>query len=213
MGCLFRLGCLALLAIAALTGWIFRDRIMAIVRDEPPAVAAPTWERLTPRGAERTRTALQQLSRRDGPVFASLSGGDVASYVFLELARVMPSLADSAQAAVIDDRLVIRGSVPLRELGGRAVLGPFAGLLGDREPVEIGGRLRVTAPGQGELVVTDMKIREFKLPEGIIPRLLRQSGIERPAGMHENAIPVRLPQHVGDLRVADGRITLYKNVQ
>lgn len=212
MGCIFRLGCLALLAILALVGWINRDRILG--RDADPVAVAPTWERLSPAGAQRTRAALGRLQTRDGPVFVTLTGAEVASYVYLELGRALPSLADSAEAAVFEDRLVVRGTVPLRELGGAGALGPFASMLGDREPIEISGRLRVTSPGRGELSVSEIKVRDFKLPAGLVPRLLKQAGIEQPAaGTTEGVIPVRLPAHVGDVRVADGRVTLYKNVQ
>lgn len=211
MGCMLRLGCLAVLAIAAVVGWVTKDRWMPGARDERTA-AAPTWERISPAGAERTRTGLRRLERPDGPVFVSLSGGDVASYVLRSIGKVLPSFADSAEAAVVGDRLVIRGPVPLRELGGSGALGPFASVLGDREPMEISGRVRVIAPGQGELTVSEIKVRDFKLPAGLVPRLLRQAGIERPAGASENGIPVRIPMHVGDARLSDGRVTLYKNV-
>jgi hypothetical protein len=34
----------------------------------------------------------------------------------------------------------------------------------------------------------------------------------RPAGVDADALPLPLPAYVGDIRVANGRITLYKNV-
>lgn len=210
MGCLLRLGCLAILLIAGVVGWITKDRWWPGARDEQAAV--PTWQHLSPEGAERTADALERLQQPSGPVFVTLTGSDVASYVFHGAGQVLPSFTDSAEAAVLDDRLVVRGMVPLRELGGTGLLGPFAGMLGDREPMELSGRIRVLQPGQAELRVSDVKVRDFTLPAGLVPRLLKQVGFERPAGMSEDGIPVRLPEHVGDVRVADGRITLYKNV-
>lgn len=211
MGCILRLGCLAILLIAGVVGWITRDRWWPGARVEQAAV--PTWQQLSPEGADRTADALSRLRQPTGPVFVSLTGADVASYVFHGAGQVLPSFADSAEAAVVDDRLVVRGTVPLRELGGTGLLGPFAGMLGDREPMEMSGRMRVLAPGQAELRISDVKVRDFALPSGLIPRLLRQAGFQRPAGLSEDGIPVRLPAHVGDVRVADGKITLYKNVQ
>jgi hypothetical protein len=210
MGCLLRIGCLAILLIAGVIGWITKDRWWPANRAEQAAV--PTWEHLSPEGADRTADALRRLQQPSGPVFVTLSGSDVASYVFHGAGQVLPSFTDSAEAAVFDDRLVVRGTVPLRELGGTGLLGPFAGMLGDREPMELSGRIRVLAPGQAELRISDVKVRDFTLPAGLIPRLLRQAGFQRPAGLSEDGIPVRLPEHVGDVRVADGRITLYKNV-
>ena len=211
MGCIFRLGCLVVLAIAAVIAWSTRDRWWP-GGPEDRVSQAPTWERLSPAGAERTREGLERLQRPDGPVFLSLHGADIASHVVYGATRVLPSFADSAEAAVIDDRLVIRGMVPLREIGGAGALGPFASMLGDREPVEISGRIRIIAPGQAELTVAEMKVRDFRLPPGLIPRLLRPGGAAPPGRVSENGITVTLPPHVGDVRLADGRVTLYKNV-
>ncbi|MBA3891500.1 MAG: hypothetical protein H0X64_13310 [Gemmatimonadaceae bacterium] len=208
MGCLLRLGCLVVLLLAAVVGWITKDRWWPGAR----TAAVPTWERLSPAGADRTAAALKRLEQPNGPVFVSLTGSDVASYIFHGAGQVLPSFADSAEAAVFDDRLVVRGTVPLRELGGSGLLGPFASMLGDREPMELSGRIRVLQPGQAELRISDVKVRDFALPSGLIPRLLRQAGFPRPDGMSEDGIPVRLPAHVGDVRVADGKITLYKNI-
>lgn len=209
MGCIVRLGCLVVLLIAGIVGWITRDKWWPGSREH---VEVPTWQHLSPAGAERTSAALDRLQEPSGPVFISLAGADIASYVFHGRGQVLPSFADSAEAAVIGDRLVVRGSVPLKELGGSGVLGPLAGMLGDRERMELAGRIRIVEPGQAELTVAEVKVRDVKLPEGLVPRLLRQAGFPRPAGMSENGIPVRVPRHVGDVRVADGKVTLYKNV-
>lgn len=210
MGCILRLGCLAILLVAAVVGWLTKDRWWPGARNEQAAI--PTWERLTPQGAERTRSGLARLQQPDGPVFVSLTGGDVASYVFRGPGNALPSFTDSAEAAVLEDRLVIRGSVPLRELGGSGLLGPFAGMLGDREPMQISGRIRILEPGQAELTVSEVKLRDFTLPPAITARILRQAGLQRMAKVSENGIPVTLPRHVGDVRLADGRVTLYKNI-
>lgn len=210
MGCLARLGCLVLLAAAAVAGWLTRDMWWPGTRDDRAAV--PQWEPLTPQGAERTRTALQRLGQPRGPVFASLTGGDVASYVFLDLSRSIPGFADSAEAAVIDDQLAIRATVPLREIGAFRDLGPLASMLGDRERVQIAGRLQVVGPGRGELAVTDLRVRDLRLPNGLLARLLGRARLDSIPVRADNVIPVRLPAHIGDVRVADGRITLYKNV-
>ena len=45
-GCVGRLGCLAVLAVAAAGAWLYRDKLLAIGRDDtraPAVAAAPTW--------------------------------------------------------------------------------------------------------------------------------------------------------------------------
>src|SRR5688500_16505077 len=93
MGCIFRLGCLVVLAIAAFVAWSMRDRWWPGTPEDRVA-QAPTWERVSPEGAERTRTALERLQQPTGPVFVSLHGADVASHVLYSANRVLPSFTD-----------------------------------------------------------------------------------------------------------------------
>src|SRR5690242_1693441 len=144
MGCLSRMGCLVLLVVIGAIAWLTSDKWLPRVTGRGRATASgPVWEPITPQGAQRTRQLLTRLSQPAGPVFGNLSGGDVASYVYQSLARQLPPSADSVEAAVIGDRLYIRASVRLQDLGGTSVLGPLAGMLGDRERMQFGGTFYV----------------------------------------------------------------------
>jgi hypothetical protein len=198
MGCIARLGCLFILACAAVVGWFTRDRWMPErFRSHPSAVSAkvPGWDPLTQAGADRTRAALAKLSQPRGPVFQTLSGADVASYAFRELAKQ-------------------RASVKLSDLGGAAALGALGGMLGDRERVQFTGTLRVVHPGMGEFQMQDVKVRGLTIPRGMIHTLIgRLDRGTRPVGVDTDALPLPLPSYIGDIRVANGKVTLYKNVQ
>jgi len=181
------------------------------MRSSSAAASGPVWEPLTVQGAERTRQLLARLSQQTGPVFGNLSGGDVASYIYQSLAKQLPQSADSIQAAVIGDRLYIRASVKLQDLGGTAVLGPFAGMLGDREQMQFGGTFHVIRPQLAEYEVKDIKIRDLSLPTAMIPRVLRQTERgSRPDGLSPDGLPIVVPRYLGDVRIANGRVTLYK---
>jgi hypothetical protein len=212
MGCLSRIGCLAVLVVLAIAAWFTRDRWMPRVTGHAPSSArAPVWEPLTPQGAERTRQLLTRLSRPTGPVFGNLSGGEVASYVYQSLAKQLPPSADSIEAAVIGDRLYIRASVLLKDLGGSASLGPLAGVLGDRERMEFGGTFHVIRPELAEFQVKDIKIRDLSLPSAMIPRVLRQTERgSRPQGLSPDGLPIVIPPYLGDVRIGSGKVTLYK---
>jgi hypothetical protein len=146
-------------------------------------------------------------------VFGNLSGGDVASYIYESLAKQLPRSADSIQAAVIGDRLYIRASVKLQDLGGTAVLGPLAGMLGDREQMQFGGTFHIIRPQLAEYQVKDIKVRDLSLPSSMIPRVLRQTERgSRPEGLSEDGLPIVVPRYLGDVRIANGRVTLYKTV-
>jgi hypothetical protein len=213
MGCLSRLGCLVLVVIIALVAWLTSDRWLPRVTGRGTTVSAsgPVWEPITAQGAQRTRQLLTRLSQPTGPVFGNLSSGDVASYIYQSLAKQLPPSADSIQAAVIGDRLYIRASVRLQDLGGTSSLGPLAGMLGEREEMQFGGTFHIVRPQLAEYEVKDIKIRDLSLPTTMIPRVLRQTERgSRPEGLSPDGLPIVVPAYLGDVRIANGRVTLYK---
>jgi len=215
MGCIARLGCLFLLAILAVVGWFTRDRwLPERFRTHAASTPAIAWQPVTDAGAQRTEAALSKLSQPRGPVFQTLSGADVASYVFRQLANRLPASSDSVQAMVNGDRVSLRANVNLSELGGTGMLGPLGGMLRSREPLEFTGTFRVLHPGLAEFQIQSMKIRELSIPHGMISGLIRRMDRgQRPAGLDVDALPLPIPRYVGDIRVANGKITLYKTVE
>lgn len=218
MGCIARLGCLVILVIAGAVAWITRDRWMP--RQVHPghntaaSVKTPTWQPLTDSGAAHTRAALAKLSQPRGPVFQTLTGADVVSYVYQSLAKSMPASADSVEAMVAGEHVQMQANVKLADLGGASALGPLANMLGDRERVQFTGTLRVVKPQVGEFQVQQLKVGAISLPSAMIPTLIKRfDRAPRPAGVDADALPLPLPAYIGDIRVANGKITLYKNVQ
>jgi hypothetical protein len=212
MGCIARLGCLVLLACLAVAGWLTRDRWMHKLTGSSATVStAPVWQPLSPAAGARGKRAIDDLSDRSGPVFKNLTASEVASYVFQTVARTIPASADSAEAAVIGDALYVRAVLPMRDIAGSGVLGPLAGLMNDRERLQLGGSFHVIRPGLSEFEVREVKLRDFKVPSGAIPRLLQQiSRGNRPEGVAANALPVTTPRSLADVRIANGHVTLYK---
>jgi hypothetical protein len=212
MGCIARLGCLVLLACLAVAGWLTRDRWMHKLTGGSATVStAPVWQPLSPAAGARGKRAIDDLSNSSGPVFKNLTASEVASYVFQTVARTIPASADSAEAAVIGDALYVRAVLPMREIAGSGVLGPLAGLMNDRERLQLGGTFHVIRPGLSEFEVREVKLRDFTVPSGAIPRLLQQiSRGNRPEGVAANALPVTTPRSLADVRIANGQVTLYK---
>ena len=223
MGCIGRLGCLVVLVVLAGVAWLFRDRWLHLVNDgasgrvdSASVVTARegVWQPLTPQGGERARRALAQLEQPNGPSTVTVTIPDLAAYVYQELARQLPPSADSVEAMAKGDRLYLRASVRLQELGAKEMLGPLAAMLGDRERLEIGGNLRVVRPGLGELVVRELRVGQLPIPPGVIPRIVRQiSRRDRPAGISESGLPLRLPAHIGDLQIAGGSMTVTRAIR
>jgi hypothetical protein len=212
MGCIARLGCLVLLVCLAFGAWITRDRWIHKITGKPTVTStAPGWEPLTPTAGAAGKRKLDDLAKPSGPVFTNLSASEVASYVFQTVAHTIPASADSAEAAVVGDALYVRAVVPVRDIAGTGVLGPLGGLLNDRERLQLGGGFHVIRPGLSEFEVREIKLRDFKVPTGAIPRLVKQiSHGNRPDGVAPNALPVTTPPSLADVRIANGRVTLYK---
>lgn len=220
-GCLKKIGCLAVLLVTAVLLFLNRDLIPGLSTapgDDAPATAGPgtaaadgVWEPLTPAGAERARRAVQSLDTPAGPAFVKLRPGDLASYVFDELARQLPASAEDVQASVRDGRVYVRTTVRLSDIGGDKALGPLASMLGDREPLQIGGRFNVVRPGLAQFRVEEARLRDFGVPRAAIPRLIRQIRKSPvPEGIAADALPVRVPESIADVRVSNGQIVLYK---
>ena len=213
MGCFARLGCLVMLAVLAICGWLTRDRWLHKITGSSPATtaAASPWQPLSPEAGSRGKRKLDELANPSGPVFTNLSASEVASYVFQTVARTIPASADSAEAAVIGDALYVRAVLPVREIAGSGVLGPLAGLLNDRERLQLGGSFRVIRPGLSEFEVREIKLRDFNVPKGAIPRLVQQiSRGNHPEGVSPNALAVTTPRSLADVRISNGRVTLYR---
>ena len=219
-GCLRSLGCLVVIAALAAAAWFTQDRWMPYVRGGnvtgavgPTDVAGAVWQPLSDSAAAVGRRRVQALSERSGPVFVNLGAAELASYALTEVVKQLPPSARDVEAAVIGDRLYLRASVNLRELGSDA-LGPLGAMLDDREMLQLGGTLAVVQPGLAQFQVNEVKLRDFSLPTRVIPRLLeRLRRSPSPEGVAADALPLAIPEYIGDARVAGGKITLYKNVQ
>jgi len=217
VGCLKKLGCLLVIAVIALcafwaykTGWVRFGR----PSEENRVAVAETWQPLTTEGAVRASAALNQLASPRGPVYVNVAPGDLAAYIFQELTHVFPKDADSIRAAAIGDRLYVRAIVPTKELGGSGTLGPLTALFGERERVQLGGTLHILHPTLAEFQVKEVKIGNINVPQALIPRLVHQ--ITPPLSLPASApdgMPLRTPEYVGDVRVSNGKITLYKTAQ
>jgi hypothetical protein len=213
MGCLRKIGCLALLVVLVAVGFLGRGLWLPKIRGTPKsgtsAAAEGTWQPLTTEGGRRAQHVIAQLSQPNGPPSVNVTPGELASYVVQQLSQTLPASADSIQASAIGDRLCVRTVVKTSEIADRKTLGPLAMLLGEREPVMMCGTIRIHSPGKGELQVKEFKIRELAIPGPAIPRIIRQmTPGERSPELADNGLPLQTPPYIGDVKVANGQITI-----
>jgi len=218
MGCLRSIGCLALVVVGAAAAWWFRaDWLPLLHGGNRPEAAAPVtvvWQPVTPEGAERAKDAVAKLGSRSGAVFANLPPGDLTAYILAELRKQLPPSAHDIEAAVIDQQLWVRAQVRLSDFGGPGELGPLGSFFGDAETVMFGGTLAIVNPGLAVYRVKELRIRDMSVPSPMIPKLLRRvEHGSRPPGLADDALPMLVPRYIADVRVQNGKITLYKTIQ
>ncbi len=221
-GCFRRTGCLVLIiALVALWYWYAKvDRPASTkTSGEVSATTGATltntgWEPLTIPDADRGKAAVEGLAQRSGPVFANLTPAEAASYIFLVVAKQLPPSAKNAEAAIRGDRLYVRSDVEMKDFGGTGQLGNLGFLLGSRDSVLLGGTIQMLKPGLGQFLVQEVKIGRLDVPQGLIPRLIGQlKKANTVQGLAPNGLPMVMPSYISDVRIANGKITLYKSVQ
>ena len=86
MGCLSKIGCLALVIILLIVGYLGRGLWMPKLRGSraEPATATSAWQPLTPEGGARAQRVLQQLSSQSSEMSRAAS-------VRASVRSVMPS--------------------------------------------------------------------------------------------------------------------------
>lgn len=231
-GCFRRLISLVVLAVAAVGAFATRDIWLPKLRaaiGQPaatPAVgttpdsaarhAATTadsgWAALSFPASERGRRSLSRLTQAKGPAFVTMTASEFAGALLDSLSAQLPASADSVQVRAQGSEFQVRASVRLGDVGGRAVLGPLASMVGDRERLTLGGTLEPTAvAGVAQYKLTRVKVGDFAVPGAVVPRLVK--ALKRNSttgGVEVSALQVRLPAGVADIRVAQGKVTLYR---
>ncbi|HUQ99082.1 MAG TPA: hypothetical protein VM166_06470 [Gemmatimonadaceae bacterium] len=211
---------IVLIIVCLLAGlWYFYARVektptTSTSRTPAGAPAVSEWQPLSESAGAEGQAAVQSLSRQAGPVFANLTGAQAASYIFVVLAKQLPPSARNAEAAIIGDRLYVRSEVDLSDFGGSTALGPIGMVLGDRDSVRLGGSINMLRPGLAEFLVQEVKLGKLDVPSALIPRLLTRIKRGKPVeGISQNGLPMVMPAYISDVRIANGRITLYKSVK
>ena len=215
MGCLSKIGCLAVIVVLLVVGYLGRGLWLPKLRQSNEAATATSgWQPLSQEGASRAQRVLQQLSQEGGPPSVTVSPADLVSYIVQQLSQALPESADSVAATAIDDRLCVRAVVKTSDFADKKTLGPLAMMLGDREQISMCGVINIISPGKGELQVKEFKVRELGIPGPAIPRLIRHmSPSQRPEGLSADGLPLETPAYVGDVAVRNGQVIISRQAR
>ena len=218
-GCIGRLGCLLVLAVVAAVAWFTHDswypKLRARLGAAPSAVttSAPKWEPLTPEGSARARLAVGRLSSKNGPVYVDVAAGDLAAYALEPVIRDLSKDSTGAEALARDDRLSVRATVNLADLVDAKSLEGISKMIGGKQEITVRGKLEVVSPGRAQFRVDQIMLKELTLPQTLVEQVVsRIRSKERTATTPKDAIPLRVPLELADVRVAKGHVVLYKTV-
>ncbi|MEO7218325.1 MAG: hypothetical protein ABI026_09035 [Gemmatimonadaceae bacterium] len=206
-GCLRKVGCLVILAVIIAGGYYWWT-----VKGSASAAAPGVWHSVTAADAASAATAVEKLrvSKNSGGV--SLTPAQSVAYLVQETAKQLPPSSTDVQAMVSGDELFVRAVVPLKELGAERALGPLASILTARDTVELAGRVDVLRKGLAQMHVTKVQIHALSVPKSMLPKLVQQIRHNSPDGIAPDAFPIPLPSYIDGVRIANGKVTLYKNV-
>ena len=208
-GCLRRVGCLIVLAAIVAGGYYW----WTMKASPASAPAVVVWHPVTPSDASTGASAVASLRATQGKVYANLTAPEAVAYLIQETAKQLPPSSTDVEAMVSGDQLHVRAVVPIRELGVERALGPLASMIGVRDTVELAGSVDLVRPGLAQMHVTKAQIHDFAVPRSMLPKLVQQIRHDSPEGLASDAFAIPLPSYIGDIRIADGKVTLYKNVQ
>ncbi len=230
MGCITRVGCLVVVVAAGAGAyWLYGDRLPSELgrlagragravtsdsstpRDRDRGIAWASLDDATAGGAE----AVARLARKDGPAFVTLGAGDLAGFLAAALSRNLPRSSIDPQVAVSGDRVLLRAVVDLRDFAGDGAFGSVIGAaINGRDTLRLSGTLQAIRPGLAQYRVRELRIKGVDVPPRVIPSLvgtLRRRA--RTDSLAPDALPIPMPRFISDVRVVNGRVTLYRTTQ
>lgn len=171
------------------------------------------WARVAPLTGDAANP-LAKLSQRNGPAFITLGAGDLSTVLAGALPSQLPP-STSALFVALDGRdLHLRAIVDASDIAGDGTLGRMLGIaLSGRDTVELAGTVDYVQPKVAQYRVEQLRVKGISVPPRLIPtfmRALRRGS--RPDSLADNALLLPLPASVADLRVANGKLILYKAV-
>lgn len=226
MGCLTRLGCGAVLGVAALGAgvwWLNGGEIpwdikFSLREKGAGAPQAQVYEWVPVSKGESTGAQkVASLAKAGGPAYVTLSAGEVAGLFTAGIKKALPGASEDVRLALAGDHMHIQTRVHADRLAGDGTLGTALGAvvgkaIGSNDTLHIAATVSVNKPGAADLHVDKLSIRKIDLPVRLIPPVVRalRSHSGNADSASSDAIPVPLPEAIGDIRISNGRMTIYR---
>ena len=208
---LLRLGCaVVILAVIALIYW-FREPIMRTGArwfgrsDALPPVADTAVGAPTPSATASGQAKLRNLGASGGADSVILTPNEMASLIGAGIDWNVRKMYDSLRVELQEEKLVVHARLDTRALPP-GTLGPFAGMVGPREPLRMGGTVSIERPGVARFKIQDISLRGIAFPGPMVNSIAKQM-----AGASSNgAIPLKVDPAVSDVRIHPTGVVLYR---
>jgi hypothetical protein len=215
-GCLKNLlagvGCLTLLVVGALLGYHYRAQLKGVVESVAghriaAAAAADSVGAVSEGALTRARRKEAAMAERRGPASVTLTAAELASLIADGLDPVARRALDSLQVVLTGDRFAIEARLVTARLD-QGLFGPVGFVLAPREPLRMSGPARVAAPGRVAWTPEEVVVRAFPFPSSVIPKLVNAI-----MGVRDGAVPIIVPETVGDLQIRAEGVTFYRRTR
>jgi hypothetical protein len=214
-GCLkgvLRLGCLAIVMVAALVAWWFREPILRTAArwfgphsTKLPPVADTAVGAPTPKALSSSQSKFDRLKTPTGPDSVVLSPNEIAAMVGSGIDWSVRKSFDSLRVELLEGRVAVYCRLDTRLIPPDA-LGPLAGMLRPMEPLRIAGPLAIERPGIARFKVEELALRGFPFPEPLVKQLA-----QRMAGADSSgAVPLRVSPAFRDVAIHPTGVVLYR---
>lgn len=205
----FKLVGLLLLAALLSGAWLFRGDLERVLRPRVTRLADRVQGLGSGVGDRRPAPAPSVEDKVDSlhgwaADSVLLSAREMADLIRGGLPAEARARLDSLTVQLGTDRVTLTGRLATRDIP-KSALGPLAGALAPWERVAGTGLVVVTGPGRAEWRVDGLTLRGFTLPAPASRDLVSRAV----PGVHDGAVPFRLPPGVTSLRVRPTGVTLY----
>ena len=205
------IGLLVLLLLGAVAWW-YREPILHAAsrwlgprRTALPPVADTAVGAPTPRALTSGRSKLTELARPGGPDSVVLTPNEMASLIGSGIDWTVRRGFDSLRVELLDGTFAVHARLETRVLP-RDALGPFAGMLAEREPLRIAGPIAIARPGEARWTIRELSLRGFPFPAPAVKQMARQVA---GAGA-DGAVPIAVDRAIADVVVHPTGVVLYR---
>lgn len=208
----FRIIGLLLLLLIGAVAWWYRDPILHAAsrwlgprRTALPPVTDTAVGAPTPGAVTSGRNKLAELARPGGPDSVVLTPNEMASLIGSGINWTVRRGFDSLRVELLNGTFAVHARLETRVLPKDA-LGPFAGMLAEREPLRIAGPIAIAWPGEARWMIRELSLRGFPFPEPVVKKVAQQVA---GAGA-DGAVPVAVDRAIADVAVHPTGVVLYR---